>query len=93
MQAVAIFKTEQAYRYLNAMCLHFGRKVEANCNTHDAQIVFPFGECNLAADTAQLHMTAQASDQSQLNEVVETVTRHLERFAFRENPQLDWLAP
>lgn len=90
MQAVAVFKTDQAYRYLNAMCLHFGRKVEAKCNTHNAQIIFSFGICNLAADAKQLELMAQAKHQTELNELVEVVSRHLERFAFRENPHLDW---
>ncbi|WP_136440692.1 DUF2218 domain-containing protein [Pacificoceanicola onchidii] len=90
MRAFAIFQTDQANRHLTTLCHHFGRKVEARCDAGRAQIVFAFGQCDLAATDQQLELSAQAEDKARLDVVVDVVTRHLERFAFRENPQLDW---
>lgn len=47
----------------------------------------------MTADDSQLEMLASAEDQTRLNQVVQVVTNHLDRFAFRENPLLDWQEP
>ena len=90
MRAFAIFETDQGCRYLDTLCHHFGRRVQATCNPHDACIVFPFGQCDLAATDNRLELWVRAEDQSRLDIVIDVVARHLERFAFRENPQLEW---
>lgn len=72
------------------ICQHFGRRVEVDCDASTGWVQFPFGRCELAADDTQLEMIASAKDQPRLEQVVDTVTSHLERFAFRENPKLDW---
>ncbi|MEM6914346.1 MAG: DUF2218 domain-containing protein [Pseudomonadota bacterium] len=90
MKAAATFKTEQGARYLSSLCNHFGRKVKATCTANDASIVFDFGRCDMVAHEGMLELIAQAPDQQGLDTVVEVMTRHLERFAFRENPHLEW---
>ena len=93
MKANATFKTKQAPRYLADLCDHFSQKVTA---THDHQIghvEFQFGACELVAKSEQLEMTASAQDAALLEQVIDVITRHLERFAFRENPRLHWHRP
>lgn len=90
MKAFAVLKTDQAPHHLNAMCHHFGCNVEATCNKRDAQIVFAFGRCDLTASKDRLELCAEADDQGCLDQVVEVMSRHVERFAFRENPNLEW---
>lgn len=90
MNATATFQTEQAVRHLATLCNHFARKVPVTTDAQKGHVAFPFGQCDLSAHSDSLELIATASDQKQLEQLVEIVTRHLERFAFRENPQLIW---
>ena len=90
MHSVAHFETDSAHRYLEALCQHFGRKVEVQCFNDQGWVQFAFGRCGMKAEATRLEMTAKAEDADDLDLVVDTVTRHLERYAFRENPRLDW---
>ena len=90
MKAFATFETPQAYRHLSTLCHHFGRKVDATGTAQTARIVFPCGQCDMEANDHQLTLWAHADNEGCLDNVVEVMTRHLERFAFRENPHLDW---
>ena len=90
MQTAASFKTERAGRYLKALCHHFGRKVEAECDETKGWVQFPFGRCEMVADESALNFRAFADDQRQLAQVTRIITGHLERFAFREDPKLTW---
>ncbi|MEM9582189.1 MAG: DUF2218 domain-containing protein [Pseudomonadota bacterium] len=47
----------------------------------------------MVADDHQLKLIASADDQPRLDQVIKVVTSHLERFAFRENPDLHWSNP
>lgn len=89
----ATFETERPSRYLETLCHHFGKKVQAECDANTGWVQFPFGRCDMAAEQHRLTLRASAEDRAQLDEVVRMVTSHLERFAFRENPTLDWHTP
>ncbi|MEL6413827.1 MAG: DUF2218 domain-containing protein [Pseudomonadota bacterium] len=90
MRAAATFKTEQGTRYLSSLCHHFGRKVQTTCNANNACILFDFGRCDMRANATEIELIAQAQDKQALDTVVDVMSRHLERFAFRENPHLEW---
>lgn len=90
MKASATFETDQASRYMHALCEHLGRKLDVTATALDACIAFPFGQCELAANERQLELTAHAQSESGLKDIIEIMTRHVERFAFREHPLLDW---
>lgn len=72
-----------------ALCHHFGRKVEAWCDEDTGWVIFPFGRCDLNQDSSGLCLLVSATPQANLKRVVQVVTSHLERFAFRENPELE----
>lgn len=93
MNTFASFETDGAARYLATLCTHFGRKVEAECDINKGWVQFPFGRCEMTADDKKLELLASAEDQTRLDQVVQIVTSHLERFAFRENPTLVWRTP
>lgn len=93
MNIFASFKTDGAGRYLVTLCTHFDRKVEAECDINKGWVQFPFGRCEMTADDKKLEFFVSAEDQRRLDQVVQIVTSHLERFAFRENPNLDWQTP
>ncbi|MEL6508751.1 MAG: DUF2218 domain-containing protein [Pseudomonadota bacterium] len=93
MQATASFQTSQANRYLVMLCDHFGKKVKAGCEGSTGWVTFPIGQCEIAANDRRLMLMASADDKTRLDQVIKVVTSHLERFAFRENPNLDWSDP
>ncbi|MEO0358016.1 MAG: DUF2218 domain-containing protein [Pseudomonadota bacterium] len=90
---VAIFQTDQASRYLRMLCVHFGRRVDCDCSDTAGCVTFPFGICNMTASDDQLELVARANTTDDLSHLTDILTRHLERYAFRENPHLDWRDP
>lgn len=90
MNASAFFQTENAERYLGTLCKHFGHKVPVAFEPASGHIELPFGQCDLRAETAGLALTAEAGDKPGLDRTIQVITSHLERFAFRENPELAW---
>lgn len=92
MKAAAKFQTNNANRYLAMLCDHFGKRVKAQCETGNGWVQFSIGRCDMTADAKQLGMLASADDAPRLEQVTQLITSHLERFAFRENPMLEWSA-
>ncbi|MEL6450808.1 MAG: DUF2218 domain-containing protein [Pseudomonadota bacterium] len=90
ISATAHFPTARASRYLTALCHHFARKVAATCDETSGTVQFPFGQCRMTADAHSLHLNVTAPDHRRCAQTIEIVTNHLERFAFRENPDLTW---
>lgn len=90
MQTSATFETPRAERYLKTLCHHFGRKVAAECDDTKGWIEFPFGRCEMEAEDGNLELHATADSARGLAQVTQIITSHLERFAFRENPTLNW---
>lgn len=92
MDAQSTFQTRHASRHLNALCLHFGRQIDAECDAQSGWVQFPFGRCEMVADADALVFLAQAEEAEQLDRVIEVMASHLDRFAFRETPDLIWEA-
>lgn len=90
MNATTHFDTEQAARYLGTLCKHFGHKVPVTHTDTSGHIELPFGACDLSASEAGLTLRAFANDREKLDRTVDVMTSHLERFAFREAPELSW---
>ncbi|WP_386682687.1 DUF2218 domain-containing protein [Loktanella sp. R86503] len=90
MNVQTTFKTEHAKRYLGTLCKHFGHKVPVQLDGNHGRIELPFGQCELAALDGALDMTVSAETKADLDKTAQVIASHLERFAFRENPQIDW---
>ena len=90
MIASATFKTDNAERYLGTLCKHFGHKVPVTRNGGSGRIELPFGDCTLTAEAAGLELSISAADHPSLDKMIEVISSHLERFAFREAPDLNW---
>lgn len=88
--STAKFTTERASGFLQQLCKHFGHKVEVRVDPKSGLISLPFGQCALTADQGVLDLTVSAESQSDLTKSCRVIGSHLERFAFRENPKLDW---
>ncbi|MEM1372768.1 MAG: DUF2218 domain-containing protein [Pseudomonadota bacterium] len=90
MQAFATFKSQAAKRYKDALCAHFEPQVSRSGEGDAVCIRFAFGECELDQKDGTLELTAHAEDSVRLARVTEVMSGYLERFAFRENPRLNW---
>ena len=88
-ETTAIVPTQNASRYLQQLCKHFAHKVEVEFTTDAGTVSLPFGTCRLLADAEQLVLTG-TSKTSNLPRLERFLSDHLARFAFRENPTIDW---
>ena len=80
----ARWETESARRYMAQLCKHFAHRCAVTLNEADGQIAFGTGICDLAAEAEALRMRVSSSDEAQLPVLQSVVTRHLQRFAFRD---------
>ena len=83
--------TALAKRYMTLLCKHFGHRVPAHCGTTEGSIEFPSGVCRMAVPQPDLLvLRAEAGDEAALGQLEHTVARHLERFAYRDKPEIAW---
>jgi hypothetical protein len=82
--------TVRASRYLGQLCKHFAHKIPVMHTAEQGRIEFPFGVCLLEAEPERLILRAEANDAQALAQVQDVVARHLERFAFRDKPEIHW---
>lgn len=83
--------TELASRYLQQLCKHFAHKLPVTFGPERGRIEFSIGVCELRAVPGVLTMHAEAADATALKQLEDVVARHLERFAFREQPEIAWI--
>ena len=79
-------------RYLGQLCKHFEHKLPVTLAEGHGRIEFPAGVCTLEADAdaETLVMRVTASDEAALASLEDVVARHLDRFAFRDKPEVRW---
>jgi len=80
--------TPRSARYLGQLCKHFAHRIPATFSGGYGRIEFPAGICELEAAGDVLVLRAIAADAPSLGQVEEVVARHLERFAFRDRPEI-----
>lgn len=85
-----MIESEHAPRYLQTLCRHFGRKVEASWDEQTGRVHFPAGVCDMQVQGTQLRVTCHADDEANLTLVTETVSSHIEMFARREALPHQW---
>ena len=89
-QSTAEFVTPKASGYLQQLCKHFGHKIPAIFDASSGKLTFGCGECRLTADEDRLRMGLSSPDAEQLAQLQDIIARHLQRFAFREDPVIEW---
>ncbi len=82
--------TEKASGYLQQLCKHFGHKIEVAFTPQTGWIKFDFGRADLEAVPTALKMTATAENEEDLARLERVLASHLERFAFREDLNINW---
>ncbi|BCH25514.1 DUF2218 domain-containing protein [Mesorhizobium sp. L-8-3] len=89
-RSTAVVTTEMASRYLQQLCKHFAHKIPAEFTPEQGTITFPFGVCSLTAQGNRLTMTVTTESEADLPRMQDVVASHLERFAFRDKPAINW---
>lgn len=84
-----LLNTEHARDYLAQFCGHFAKRVPVDTKTDRAVVTLPIGTCELMASDARIsaEITANAADIDRMEEVL---GGWIERFAFREQPNITW---
>ena len=82
--AEARWETALSARYMAQLCKHFAHRLRVTLQERDGRIEFEGGACDLWAEPEALRMRLTATDEEQLVRLQGVVTRHLQRFAFRD---------
>jgi hypothetical protein len=90
--AQARVATEHASKYLQQLCKHFQHRIPAEFDAAKGSLSFPAGEAKLAAEAGALAIVVEAHKAEDLEGLKDVVARHLVRFAFREQLDVQWRA-
>jgi hypothetical protein len=86
----ALVRTSAPGRYLQQLCKHFQHKLPVTHDERWGRIAFSMGDCRLEAGEGVLRLTVTAPGDARVAQLQDVVARHLVRFAFREDIQVDW---
>jgi len=78
-------------RYLAQLCKHFTHRLPVTLAEDHGRIEFPAGVCLLDAEAETLVLRVTSGDEAALTGLQDVVARHLERFAFRDKPEVRWV--
>ena len=82
----------KARTYMIQLCKHFGHKIEAKFDDVHGRIVFGERVCELEVSAPDvLRISLSADSEASLHAVADIVDRHLRRFAFKEELQIQWV--
>lgn len=90
MTAHAQIATDKSSRYLQALCGHFMRKVQATYTAEAGEAQFGFGVARLWAAPSTLWLEVCADDDKGFTRIKDVVGGHLERFAEKDRLTVTW---
>jgi uncharacterized protein len=90
IRSVSKITTPHASRYLQQICKHFSHKRPVTFDEHQGSIEFPSGQSQFSADAGELTIHLTSPDEADAARLEDVVARHLLRFAFREDLQIEW---
>jgi len=86
--------TPMAQRYMTQLCKHFEHRLPARYDAAEGSIEFPSGMCRMEVPQPDLLiLRAEAANAELLGQLESVLARHLERFAFRDKPEIAWARP
>jgi hypothetical protein len=90
--SVARVPTHSASKYLQQLAKHWSHKMEVTFTAEEGRIVFPSGAVlEMRADSETLDVALTVPEGGDVAQMRDVVSRHLDRFAFREAPlTFDW---
>jgi hypothetical protein len=90
-RSISHVATAKAVVYMKQLCRHFGHKCQVEWTDTDGWIEFPYGRCDLQVRTDLLEIRTSADEDASLARLEKVIGVHLERFAFREALDIEWI--
>ena len=81
--------TAYANDYLAQLCSHFAKRVPVEETANTVRVTLPIGTCNLTAAEDAILATVEMEPEH-VDRMEEVFGGWIERFAFRETPNLMW---
>ena len=86
-------KTASGSKYLQQLCKHWGHKFEVEFSETRGQVRFPSALATMEVSADALLVAIETDEAESVEQLKESVVRHLDRFAFREAPlSFEWSA-
>ncbi|MGF7153012.1 DUF2218 domain-containing protein [Novosphingobium gossypii] len=86
-----IVKTQNGGKYVRQLCKHWSHKLETQVDGDTGTVTFPNAVTVMAADADGIAITITGEDRDAVQGLTDVVARHIDRFAFREDPLVyDW---
>ncbi len=83
--------TPNGGKYVRQLCKHWSHKLETRVEGDVGTVVFPTAVTTMAADESGITITIAGEDREGLEGLTDVVAKHIDRFAFREDPLVyDW---
>ncbi len=93
LSSTARVSVSPALRYLKQLAKHFAHKVEVETGDNEATVRLSYGYFELRTDGEDILVMQTFADTEEHRKRLEHVAAsHLERFAFRDPPQISWRA-
>ena len=89
-QLRAVIPTTQASRYLQQLCKHWSHRFPVEFDPARGAIQLAGASLALAAKPDELALLLTSADADALPRLSTVVTEHLQRFAFREQLEVQW---
>ena len=86
----AVIATDEAARIVRMLCKHFAHKVKADWDEESGWVEFAMGRCDMQAKASDFQVRCQAANQSDLEEVADTIKSHFDRFTQPQGLVLEW---
>lgn len=88
----AVVKTSNARGNMRKLCRHFAHKRPVELDDDRGRVEFPDGVCDLSVseNRESLSLSVSASSEPGRAQVEHVITRHLERFAYKETLDIQW---
>jgi len=86
-----VVSTALGSKYINKLCKHLTHRVTAEWNDDKGTVFFDMGICVMTATDDLLSVVCTAETASELDEILDTMKRHFDRFAVKDQLVLDWL--
>ncbi len=91
LSSTARVSVSPALRYLRQLAKHFAHKVEVETRDDEATVRLSYGHFELRTDGDDVLLMRTFADTDEHRKRLQHVAAsHLERFAFRDPPQIEW---
>ncbi|GLQ32848.1 DUF2218 domain-containing protein [Litoribrevibacter albus] len=91
MHKKGVVNTQAGERYIHRLCKHFTHRVPATWSANEGLVEFDMGTCRMTSNGQALSFVCMAENDHDLNEILDTVKGHFDRFAVKDQLVLNWL--